>query len=138
MSYLYASGLNISFPASPSMQTHPFTTSDMDHKCPCCQRCVVGNLSRLSYTPPTPPRKSFIPTTMLKVRKPRETKQSRKVTAMRIRRLDDGRRIPLQWMLDAGLPPFDLLLVSLEEAQQREDIVYRGFYHPHPPPPSQL
>ncbi|KAJ3475036.1 hypothetical protein NLI96_g12101 [Meripilus lineatus] len=131
MLFLYASDLNTSHPATPPThwQNCPFSSSNAKHKGPCGVRCVAGHLSRLPDSPSTPPRKS-IARTMQKVRKKRELKQSRKINVMDIKRMDDGRRVPLQWMAEAGLPAFEnlLKLIPIEEAQQREDVVYRGFH----------
>ena len=44
----------------------------------------------------------------------------------RIVHLGDGRRVPMDW-LPCDIEPFDYTLLELEEAQRREDIVYRMF-----------
>ena len=50
----------------------------------------------------------------------------RKMTKPRIVHLGDGRRVPMDW-LPCDIEPFDYTLLELEEAQRREDIVFRMF-----------
>ncbi|KAJ3481529.1 hypothetical protein NLI96_g7597 [Meripilus lineatus] len=143
MLFLYASVHDIPLPATPSLHAHPFASRSV---CPCCRSSEVDSLPQLSYTPPTlygvipysdpSPRYTPTPPTKPKVRIlwKREPKQRRKVVAMKIRRLDDVRRVVPNWMVSAGIRPVEYTLISLEEAQQREDIVYRSVYWPHPFP----
>ncbi|KAK7694199.1 hypothetical protein QCA50_001379 [Cerrena zonata] len=98
------------------------------------------SISELKYTPPTPPMKSAPlnrkPSTLRRSSKASATpktlktfflKASGKTTKKpRIVHLGDGRRVPMDW-LPCKIDPFDYTLLELEEAQQREDIVYRMF-----------
>ncbi|KAI0367712.1 hypothetical protein BV20DRAFT_547092 [Pilatotrama ljubarskyi] len=56
------------------------------------------------------------------------TSSSRSTSALKIRRLGDGGRLEMDW--DSVLPgfrPYDYTLLSLAEAQARDEIVHRMF-----------
>ncbi|KAJ3486049.1 hypothetical protein NLI96_g4518 [Meripilus lineatus] len=146
MLFLYASVHDIPLPATPSQHAHPFASRSV---CPCCRSSEVDSLPQLLYTPPTlygvipwsdtsppyTPTPRTKPKVHIRLGKRHEPKQRRKVVVMKIRRLDDVRRVVPSWMTSAGIRPVEYTLISLEEARKREDIVYQSISGPRPFPP---
>lgn len=89
----------------------------------------VTSLAELPYSPPTPPLRP-IEFFRSRISQEAEPKQRKKVIQMRIRKLNDPKRIIPNWMLNNGIKPFNYTLIPLEVAQRREDIVYRSISGP--------
>ncbi|CAL1710754.1 unnamed protein product [Somion occarium] len=128
-------------------QSNPSCAASTTSKVPRSQKkteSAVNSLSKLTYTPPTPPAKRIgyvstrKPSTLrlhasrgtaaprvLKVMK-MKMKASGKAEKPRILHLGDGRRVEMNW-LPYYLEAFDYTLLSLDEAQSRDDIVHRAF-----------